>query len=146
MDRGDEINIRTLGVEIQLVAIYLLTCPHASILGIYYLPIAYIAHDLGIQPSVVTHALESLKSINFCLYDERTEYVWVIDMAKDQIGDKLEPKDKRVKFVNSLFKSLPNLPFLSKFFKKYGQQFLIEEPRGEVPFDIQEEAIKEECL
>lgn len=115
-------------------------------LGVEIQSIAYIAHDLGIQTSVVTHALESLKSINFCLYDERTEYVWVIDMAKDQIGEKLEPKDKRVKFVNSLFNSLPNLPFLSKFFQKYGQKFLIEEPRGEVPLDLQEEAIKEECL
>lgn len=33
--------------EAQIVALYLLTCPTSTMLGLYYLPMPTLAHDLG---------------------------------------------------------------------------------------------------
>ena len=39
--------IRASGSDAQIVALYLLTSPHATMLGLYYLPMLYIAHETG---------------------------------------------------------------------------------------------------
>ena len=36
--------LRRQGAEAQVVSFYLMTSPHANMLGLYYLPILYIAH------------------------------------------------------------------------------------------------------
>ena len=40
--------LRKCGLESQIVAMYVLTCPHANMIGLYYLPIPYISYDTGI--------------------------------------------------------------------------------------------------
>ncbi|ASF48096.1 hypothetical protein [Methylovulum psychrotolerans] len=40
--------IKAEGMEAVLVAMYLMTSPHADMLGVYYLPTVYIAHDTGL--------------------------------------------------------------------------------------------------
>ena len=118
--------IRQLGISSQLVALYLLTCPHSNMLGIYYLPIAYIVHDIGLDKEVVIKALLQLQKISFCSHDEQSEYIWIHEMAKYQIGNQLDIRDKRVKAVNELFYSLPELTFLDEFYKKYKILFHLE--------------------
>jgi len=39
--------IRQQGIQSQLIALYLMTNTHANMIGVYYYPIAYIAHDTG---------------------------------------------------------------------------------------------------
>lgn len=121
--------IRKLGVETQLIALYLLTCPHANMIGIYYLPLAYIAHDTGIPIEATSKALQSLYDIDFCCYDEDSEYIWIYEMAVYQISEQLDIRDKRVKGVNETYQSLPDLPFLKDFYDKYHQRFHLEKER-----------------
>ena len=121
--------IRKLGVETQLVAMYLLTNPHCNMIGVYYLPIVYIAHETGLPIEGASKALQSLCDINFCQYDEHSEYVWVHEMAFFQIGGELDPKDKRVKGIAEAYSSLPNLPFLRDFYEKYYNAFHLESCR-----------------
>jgi DNA-binding transcriptional regulator YdaS (Cro superfamily) len=118
--------IRKMGLSTQLMALYLMTSPHATMLGIYYAPIAYIAHDTGIHPNKVLSILQQLKAIDFCSYDEESEYVWVHAMASYQVAASLDPRDKRVAGVNDLFQSLPELPFLTEFYERYHRHFLLE--------------------
>ena len=33
--------------EAVIVAMYLMTCPHANMLGLYYMPLLYVAHETG---------------------------------------------------------------------------------------------------
>lgn len=61
--------ILKLSVESRFLALYLMTCPHATMIGIYYLPIAYIAHDTKIDMDVINCALNELIQIGFCSYD-----------------------------------------------------------------------------
>lgn len=117
--------IKQLGLETQHLAFYLLTSPHANMIGIYYLPITTIAHETSLSYDQTLKALHNLTEADYCSYDEITEYVWVHDMAHEQIGAQLKPNDKRVKGVNTAYHLLPNLPFLPAFFKKYQQVFYL---------------------
>lgn len=115
--------LRSLGLESQVIAFYLFTNPHANMIGIYYLPVTFIAHETGISINEATKALITLCEINFCTYDEASEYIWVHEMASTQIGHQLKPSDNRVKGIHDTYAALPKLPFLSKFFKKYAEAF-----------------------
>lgn len=74
-DRGKQ--IKNLGIKAQLIAFYLSTNPHACMIGIYYLPLVFISHETGVKFDDVVETLKSLIDINFCTYDEKTEYIWV---------------------------------------------------------------------
>jgi uncharacterized phage protein (TIGR02220 family) len=115
--------LKRLGIEAQLIAFYLSTCPHSSMIGVYYLPIAFISHETGISHDVVLSTLQNLEEINVCTYDKSTEYIWVHDMAFDQISSKPKFNDNRVKAIHDAFHGLPDLPFLDKFKEKYGEAF-----------------------
>lgn len=118
--------IKKLGLNAQLIALYLLTNPHATMLGIYYLPVAFIAHETGLSLEGALKGLQDLCEINFCSCDEISEYIWVHDMASDQISTQLKASDNRVKAINEAYSSLPNLSFLQKFYEKYVHAFFLE--------------------
>lgn len=118
--------LKKRGIESQLLAQYLISSPHATMIGVYYLPIAFISHETGIAICNVELALNNLIEIKFCSYDWPTEYVWVHRMGFYQIAELLKPNDNRVKNVNSYFANLPPLCFLDDFFKTYSKAFNLE--------------------
>src|SRR5690242_1093322 len=85
--------LRGAGCDAQLVALYLLTCPSSNMLGLYYLPMPTLCHEIG-SPS---KALRRVCETGFAFYDDLSEHVWIPEMARRQIGATLDPKDKRVK-------------------------------------------------
>jgi uncharacterized phage protein (TIGR02220 family) len=118
--------VRRLGFEAQLVSIYLFTNSHATMIGIYYLPVTLIAHETGFSFEEALKGLQGLCEIKFCSYDDISEYVWVHEMASEQIGSQLKPNDNRVKAIHEIFSSLPRLPFLKGFYEKYAQFYFLE--------------------
>ena len=118
--------IKAEGIECQLVALYLLTNPHTNMLGLYYLPIIYIAHETGLPFEGASKALRRLYQVGFCAYDEDSEFVWVYEMARYQIADSLKANDNRVGGINREYQALPKNPFLGEFFDKYGGSFHVE--------------------
>lgn len=123
-------SIRKLGSEVQVLAFYLMTSPHANMLGIYHLPIAYIVADTGIGFKGATEGLARLYKAGFCGYDEASEVVFVYEMARYQIGEHLKPNDNQVEGVRREYRNLPENRFLPEFFKKYSAAFHIDEQRG----------------
>src|SRR5262249_2777658 len=121
--------IRKLGLEAQHIALYLMTCPHSTMIGIYYLPLTFIVHETGIPFEGALKAIQNLNDIGFCHYDFEMEYVWVVDMAYEQVGGQLKENDNRVKGINDDYRSLPNLSFLSEFFERYKTLFHLEAVR-----------------
>lgn len=121
--------IRKLGGYAQLIALYLISCPNASMIGIYYLPISFIAHETGVSLEEVSHILKHLCALGYCCYDFDMEYVWVINMADEQIGGQLKSGDNRIKNINEAYQALPELPFLPDFFERYASLFHLEAPR-----------------
>lgn len=120
--------LRKSGLDVQMVALYLLSSPHSSYTSLYQLPVSYIAADTGLDLSRVRAALEAIGDTGFARYDENSEYVWVMDGAKWQIGESLKSGDKRVPFIQREFESLPeDCPFKGEFLAKYGRAFHISE-------------------
>lgn len=115
-------DLRSAGNNAQLVALYLLSCPHANYIGIYRLPVAYIASDLNMNILDVVQTLKCIEQTGFALYDEATEIAWIVEGARHQIGDDIKVADKRVKMIQREFESLPSdCPFLDAFFEKYAK-------------------------
>lgn len=117
-------------MEAQIVAMYLLTSPHANMIGVFNLPIGYIQIDTGLSFEGATKGLARLSEEGFCTYDDDSEMVFVHEMAKYQIGESLKPTDNRVKDIQKQVDNLPESPIKSAFVDKYCDVFLLNNPKG----------------
>lgn len=123
--------LRKQGLEAQMVAMYLMTSPHANMLGLYYVPQTFIAHETGLGLQGAMKGLQGCIDAGFCSYDEDSEVVWVIEMARFQVGDQLKDKDLRIKGVQNEYDSLPDNPYLAAFYEMYAAAFCMTSKRGE---------------
>ena len=89
--------IRAQGQEAQIIAMYLVTCHNANMIGLYYLPLPTLVHETGIPFEGASKGLRSLKDAGFALYDEPSETVFVPRMAAWQLGDTLKTSDNNHK-------------------------------------------------
>jgi hypothetical protein len=119
--------IRRLGLECQVVAVYLISGPGAHALGLYYLPLPTVAHETGLSIEQVRIGIAKLCEIKFCLYDDENEVVFVLNMARFQIGERLERKDKNVTWVWREMEKLRDLPFFDLLLQKYGERYQVAE-------------------
>jgi hypothetical protein len=123
--------IRKAGAEATVVAMYLMTSPHANMLGLYYLPEMYIAHETGLGIEGACKGLQRCIEAGFCKYDKDSEVVFVEEMARYQIADTLKDTDKRCIGVQNEYDSLPENPFLATFYDKYALSFNMTNRRAE---------------
>ncbi len=133
-------SLRKAGQDVQLTALYLMTCPHSNYLGLYVLPIHYIAADTGLPMERVRHALATIEHTGFARYDEESETVWLVEGAKWQLGELSgggngKKPDNRVVMVRKDFAALPSdCPFLEDFSEKYSKALkLVPEPESASP-------------
>lgn len=112
------------------IALYLITGPHSNMAGIYYLPISYIVGDTGIPSEGVAKALDKLTALGFCSYDQDAELIWVHNMVKIQIADKLKPGDNNTVALIKTYDSLPESRLLSIFYDKYSVTHSLPYRRG----------------
>lgn len=90
----------------QALGPYLIGGPHANMIGLYRLPVAYIAEDLGWPIERAREALAKLAEAGFACVDDERRLVWVVEAARHEWGAHLDPKDNRTR---SLEKHLPGL-------------------------------------
>ena len=125
-------DLRNAGAAAQLVALYLLSNPLANYTGLYRLPIIYIANDLSLGLDQVRATLAAIEQTGFAKYDETSEYVWIVEGARHQLGEELKEKDLKVKYVNKEFLTISkSCPFLADYFAKYGTALRLT-PRKDV--------------
>lgn len=115
--------IRQLGTDAAYLSIYLQTNHHTHSLGMFYLPLQYIAHDTGITLNKVEELLKALCAIDFCCYDFESEYIWLKNYALEQSGGALKENDNRVAQLQRYFEELPQLEFLDAFYETHKQDF-----------------------
>lgn len=123
-------------METQIVALYLMTSPHANMIGVFNLPIGYIQIDTGLSFEGASKGLAKLIEGGFCSYDEVNEAVFVHEMANYQIGAALKATDNRVKDIQKQYESLPESHIKSKFYDKYSQAFCLKNiSPSEAPYE-----------
>ena len=109
----------------------LISSPHTNYIGIYRLPVAYIAADLGLSLEAAREALDAVIAAGLAAYDEATEFVWVVDGAAEQIGE-LRGADKRVPAAQRDFERVPEGTLADRFYDKYARMLQLS-PRGATP-------------
>src|SRR5437016_4241117 len=124
--------IHQAGPEATVIACYVISSPHANMLGLYYLPKLYMAHETGLGVEGASKGLQRAIDAGFCHYDSESEVVFIPEMAKYQIGEQLLPTDKRCLWVQKQYDALPENPFLRSFYEKYAKAFNLKKARGKL--------------
>ena len=109
----------------QLLALYLMTSPHANMIGVYHCPILYMAHETGMDMEGASKALQSLVDSGFCTFEAQTETVFVHRMAAFQVGESLKPGDNRVRGVQKDWGNIDSASVKSAFHAMYCEAFLL---------------------
>jgi len=110
-------------MEAQIVALYLMTSPHANMIGVFYCPVDYIAKETGIPIEGASKALARLSEADFCTFDAESEYVFVHRFAANQIGEDLKPSDKRVQGVVNELAKVPKGQCWQAFRARYAEPY-----------------------
>lgn len=117
--------IKKLRGDAEAVAVYfhLITSPHSTMIGVYPLPMIYLAHDLGSPLEGASKGLRRVIEAGLCTYDEESEIVWVHEMAATQVAPRLSPKDNRVSAIAKQLAILPICPITLAFYRRYREPF-----------------------
>ncbi len=115
--------LRAMGPEAVMVALYLMTSPHSNMIGLYYLPLVALCHETGLGRNAVFAALQKIESVEFAFYDEAGEVAWVPEMARYQIGEVLAEKDKKRAAVLREIGQQRKSRFFGEFVERYGEGF-----------------------
>lgn len=107
----------------QLVALYLMTSPHAVMTGLFYCPVEFIAKETGLPLEGAKKALRRLIEEGFAEYDWDMEWVFVVRFAEYQIAASLKPADKRIAGVGNELAKVPAGPCLVAFLRRYTAPF-----------------------
>ena len=99
--------LKASGHEAVIVGMYLLTSPHANMIGVYHCPTAYIAADTGLTMEGATKGLQCAIDAGFCTFEPDTDFVFVHEFAATQVGADLDPKDKRCAGVRNELAKVP---------------------------------------
>lgn len=119
--------LKSQGRDFQVVGFYLFTCPMANMLGLYYLPLPTLVHEVGhIDIEGARKVLRRLSEGGYAHYDERTETVWVVEMAVHQIGERILKKDNRHKAILKALDQLRFSPYFNEFVTRYRTDFALE--------------------
>lgn len=119
--------LRAQGSHIQVCALYLITCPSANMIGVYYLPMPTLCHETGSTLEGASEALRSLSEVGFSRYDAPSEYVFVPEMAFFQIGPSLSPKDNRHVALLRELEIVKKTPFYDDFMTRYRTAYHLDE-------------------
>ena len=115
----------------QLLGCYLISSPHASMIGAYYLPVGFAAHETGLTTEQTTKALGKLEETGFAFYDHESEFVFVTEMGRCRVGKEvLNTRDKRWMAAANMYLRLPPA-IKARFFARYGKAWELPEPEND---------------
>lgn len=127
----------------QLLAIYLFTCEHSTMTGLYYMPVMLMAHEVGLSEAETKIALARLVDLEICFYDPEEELIWVPEMLRYQAGKfdeeaqsvsvLLSPGDKRLVGVRRQLAPFAKHRFYAMFEARYGRALKLSEAPPRAP-------------
>lgn len=120
----------------QLVGLYLITCPSANMLGLFYLPLATLCHETGLTGEQARAALRACSDAAFAFYDEVGELAWIPNHAEKDIGTSLGSKDKRRPMIERELAGYGDHRYVREFYARYGSAYGLEEPTLSAPAQL----------
>jgi hypothetical protein len=116
---GREIRAHSRGRDGILIALYLMTNPHANAIGLYYLPLPYAMQDTGLSAEEIGDAFATLAEVGFIERDKARDLVWVVEMGKYQVGPTLAVRDHKRKWVAKMTAPYAASPLARKLAEHY---------------------------
>jgi hypothetical protein len=114
--------------DAQLVCLYLFTGPHSNMIGLYFVSLPVIAHEIGMPVERVLNALDRLHAVDIAHYDQEAELVWLPEGANIQLGRTLAPRDNRRAGLLKELEAVHDHPFGVLFLEKYAAAYHLEAP------------------
>lgn len=112
------------------IAAYVHTCPASNLIGLYYLALPTLCHEVGASEAAVRASLERLAAANVAHFDPDADLVWVPDGAAEQTGATMKATDNRHKAVVRELAAFGNHRFVTEFWNRYGLAYSL----GEAPY------------
>lgn len=122
------------GANAQTLACYLMGNSAATMIGLYPAPLAVVQAEIhSLSTDDLAVAFGVLADTGFARYDEPTQMVWVLEMARIRLGlsinEVIKDNDKRRGAVQKLYDRCRPNPFLGPFHQKYGKTLLMGDRR-----------------
>lgn len=121
-----------LGLEsdARLLAIYLMTSQHTTMLGAFRLPDAYACEDLGWDSERFRNGLKTLSEAGFVKYDGVAKVVWIVKFVKWNRPDNPNQQKSIIKLAQALPDSLA---FKDEILASIGVSETVAKPLGNSP-------------
>lgn len=107
--------------DAQVLAVYLMSSPHSTMVGIYYESLVTILHNTGLSDAAFRSALPLISEI--AQYDEEESLVYLPGGAEHQIGETLATSDRKRKSILSQLKSYGKHHFVRAWVERYYEQY-----------------------
>lgn len=126
-------------VDAQIVALYLMTSPHTTMVGIFNLSLPTLCHETGLDREAALKGLARCSEERFAFWDEEEEIVFVPALAHHQLGESLKKTDHKVKGVERALAPYKGHRFYDLFLDRYSDLYGLTEgaskslPRDDVP-------------
>lgn len=117
----------------QLVALYLMSAPSTSMIGIFHLAVPTLCHETGLSIEDATKGLRRCSEEGIVFWDESEELVFVPALAKHQIGEELKARDHKVKGVAKALAPFKGHRFYSMFIERYADSYHLREEETKAP-------------
>jgi hypothetical protein len=116
--------------EAQIVALYLMTCPGAAMVGIFPLSLATLCNDTGLSRDAALTGLAMCRECDFAEWDEDEELVWVPALPLYQVGEAISvnkdgKRDYRHRAILKALDPFRGHRFHSAFLARYGEAYLL---------------------
>ncbi|WP_263082117.1 hypothetical protein [Endozoicomonas sp. Mp262] len=102
-------DICSLSEQAKLLALYLLTCKHGNMLGVFRLPRGYIAGDLGWDSETVSRTLHELITNGFISVRKDSDYVCINRFIKHNDTTNKEQLQARIQDLKRLPEQVPDI-------------------------------------
>ena len=97
--------LRSVSQDARYLALYLLSCPHGDMLGIFKLRVAYALVDLQWDEGRWSDSIEELRQVGYIDYNDEEEYVSILQFQRDVPVKNINMVKHRV----SLLEKLPRM-------------------------------------
>jgi hypothetical protein len=111
--------------EGQLVALYLMSSPATSMVGIFHLSLPTLCHETGLSTEEALKGLArcSDADVEIAFWDEDEELVFVPALARHQIGESLKPRDHKIKGIERALAPFKGHRFYVLFLDRYATAY-----------------------
>lgn len=95
----------------KILYLYLFTCPHRNMIGLYYIPLAYCSADLDMKLETVSKGFAELQKADILTYDDTEEMVLLHDFLLVNTFDNANVEKKAC----TVFWELPETQLFRRF-------------------------------